>query len=87
MDTNETPPKEEIDRIEKYLKDHPGTILLWEDTPKPENEKLMKEMFKLTSVVFSPCEGLEKADAAKGLNYFDVMKRNIESLAAAIKPN
>jgi zinc transport system substrate-binding protein len=85
MDPAETPPKEEIERIEKYLSEHPGTIILWEDTPKPENEKLMKEKLKLTSVVFSPCEALDKEDAKDGRNYFDVMKRNIDALAAALK--
>ena len=85
MDPNESPAKEELEHIEKYLKEHPAAVILWEDTPKPENEKLMKERFKLTSVVFSPCEGLEKEDAKEGRNYFDVMKRNIENLAAALK--
>lgn len=85
MDPKEAPAKEELESIEKYLKEHPASIILWEDTPKPENEKLMKERFKLTSVVFSPCEALEKEDAKEGRNYFDVMKRNIENLAAALK--
>lgn len=85
MDPGEAPPKEELERMEKYLKEHPATIILWEDAPKAENEKLMKEKFKLASVVFSPCEALEKEDANAGRNYFDVMKRNIENLAAALK--
>jgi zinc transport system substrate-binding protein len=85
MDPGETPPKEELEGMEKYLKDHPATVILWEDAPKAENEKLMKEKFKLTSVVFSPCEALEKEDAQAGRNYFDVMKRNIENLATALK--
>ncbi|HLX62235.1 MAG TPA: zinc ABC transporter substrate-binding protein [Planctomycetota bacterium] len=85
MDPNETPPKEELDRIAAFLKEHPSKIMLWEDAPKAENEKLMKEKFALTSVVFSPCEALDKEDAKAGRNYFDVMKRNIESLAAVLK--
>jgi len=85
LDPKDTPAKDELERIEKFVKEHPGTVILWEDTPKPENEKLMRELFKLTSVVFSPCEGLDKEDAKAGRNYFDVMKRNIEALAVALK--
>ena len=85
MDPNETPAPEELERIGKYLSEHPATVMLWEDTPKPENEKLMREKFKLTSVAFSPCESLEKEDAKAGRNYFDVMQRNIEALAAVLK--
>ena len=43
-----------------------------------------KEKFKLASVVFSPCEALDKEDAKAGRNYFDVMTRNVEALAAAL---
>lgn len=85
IDPNETPAKDELERIGKFIQDHPGTVILWEDTPKPENKKLVNEKFKLTSVVFSPCESLDKEDAKSGRNFFDVMKRNIESLAAVLK--
>ncbi|MEI6234133.1 MAG: zinc ABC transporter substrate-binding protein [Planctomycetota bacterium] len=85
MDPNEAPAKEELEHLEKFLKDHPSTVMLWEDSPKPENELLMREKFKLTSVTFSPCEALDKEDAKAGRNFFDVMKRNIESLASALK--
>jgi zinc transport system substrate-binding protein len=85
MDPNETPAKDELERIEKFIKEHPGTVMLWEDAPKAENENVMRTRFNLKSVVFSPCEQLDKEDAKAGRNYFDVMKRNIDSLAAALK--
>ena len=85
MDPNETLAKEELEHVEKFVKEHPGTIMLWEDAPKAENENTMRTRFNLKSVVFSPCENLDKDDAKAGRNYFDVMKRNIEALAAALK--
>jgi zinc transport system substrate-binding protein len=85
MDPAEIPAKDELERIEKFLKEHPARVILWEEQPTPENAKLMSEKFKLVCVEFSPCEGLSKEDAKAGLNYFDVMKRNIGNLAAALK--
>jgi len=84
MDPGETPAAGELAALEKHLKEHPARLILWEDTPKPENEKLMREKFALASVVFSPCEALAKEDREAGRNYFDVMKRNIANLSAAL---
>ena len=81
MDPNETPAPEEIAAIEKFIKEHPARVILWEDSPRAETEKLMREKFALTSVVFSPCEGLSKEDGKAGRGYFEVMKQNIASLS------
>lgn len=85
LDPGEALGKEELDRIEKYLKEHPAAVILWENEPKAENAKLMMDKFKLKSVVFSPCEALDKEDAKVGKDYFDVMKRNIINLVDALK--
>ncbi len=87
IDPNEAPAKEELERIETYLKDHPATVILWEAAPKPEIEKLMREKFRLTSVVFTPCEQLDKEDARNRRHYFDVMYRNIRNLTLTLRPD
>ena len=70
----------EAKRLEDYLKQQPTKWILWEAQPDEAVEKLFKERFGLTSVVFSPCETLDEEQRAAGEDFLKVMYTNANRL-------
>jgi len=71
---DEFPNPEQWLEVEKILKEHPASIMIWENEPLPEIKEKLHEM-KIKSVVFNPCGNTpEEGD------YLSVMKRNIYNL-------
>lgn len=73
---------QQILEIKNILKTHSAKTLIWESAPTEENVKLASEQLGLSSVVFSPCELLDPADIAKGVDYMTVMNTNIKVMKA-----
>jgi len=59
-------------------------VMLWESEPLPANVRTLRERFGVRSVVFSPCESVNEADAAAGRDYVSVMRQNIKDLRDAM---
>jgi len=59
-------------------------VMLWEAEPPAATISALRERFGVESVVFSPCESLGAEERAAGDDYLSIMRRNIESLKAAL---
>ena len=71
---DEYPNPEQWLELDKILKEHPASLMIWENEPLPEIKEKLHEM-KIKSVVFNPCGNTpEEGD------YLSVMKRNIYNL-------
>ncbi len=64
--------------FQRLLREHPATLMLWEGEPLTETSERL-ESLGVTVVVFDQCGNVP----AEG-DYLSVMRRNVESLAAAL---
>lgn len=58
------------------------TVLLWESAPLEATERALAEL-GIASVVFSPCESLDRAELEAGVDYLAVMHANLGALEEA----
>ena len=65
--------------FQRLLSEHPATLMLWEGEPLDETSERL-ESLGLTAVVFDQCANVP----AEG-DYLSVMRRNVESLGAALQ--
>ncbi len=64
--------------FQRLLREHPATLMLWEGEPLTETSERLDSL-GVTVVVFDPCPNVP----AEG-DFLSVMRRNVESLAAAL---
>ena len=57
-------------------------MLLWESAPLEATERALAEL-GIASVVFSPCESLDRAELEAGVDYLAVMHANLGALEEA----
>ena len=84
LDPEETPGEETFASLAKLLEEKPARHILWESAPAPSIAARFAKELGVTSVEFSPCELMEKADLAAGEDYLTVMRRNVEALAPVL---
>ena len=75
---DEYPNPEKTLELIKILKEHPASIMIWEDEPLPETTQKLQEM-EIKSVVFNPC-----ANVPDEGDYLSVMNSNINNLRKGI---
>ena len=75
---DEYPNPEKTLELIKILKEHPASIMIWEDEPLPETTQKLQEM-EIKSVVFNPC-----ANVPDEGDYLSVMNSNIDNLRKGI---
>jgi zinc transport system substrate-binding protein len=86
LDPEQMPDDETIEAIRKSLAEKPARYILWESSPTAEIEGRFKDDLGLTSVEFSPCELLGKAELDAGEDYLTVMHRNLRNLQPVLTP-
>ena len=86
LDPSRMPDDGTLASIRARLDSRPATVILWESPPAEEIAERLREELGLASVIFSPCELLDKTAAAAGQDYLSVMKQNVAALRAAITP-
>jgi len=69
---------EQLSDIRELLETFPAETLVWEGEPTPEVSEQVAQELGLVSVVFSPCELLSAEERDNGVDYMDVMNRNVE---------
>ena len=75
---DEYPNPEKWLELAKILKEHPASLMIWEDEPLPVVTQKLQEM-EIKSVVFNPCGNVpDKGD------YLSVMNSNIDNLRKGI---
>jgi len=75
---DEYPNPEKWLELAKILKEHPASLMIWEDEPLSETTQKLQEM-EIKSVVFNPCGNVpDKGD------YLSVMNSNINNLRKGI---
>ncbi|MBC7772578.1 MAG: zinc ABC transporter substrate-binding protein [Pyrinomonadaceae bacterium] len=89
MDPERDANPEELAAVEAAVSRRPEVktrVMLWESRPTPGTAAALQERFGIASIVCSPCEALDPADAAAGENYLSVMQNNIAVLKGALAP-
>ncbi len=69
------PGKAEWNHLQKLVKSHPASWMIWEDDPLPESVKRLQRM-NIESQVFSPCFSRPQQG-----NFLSVMKQNVKNMA------
>jgi zinc transport system substrate-binding protein len=62
-------------------------ILLWESEPLPETADRLSRELNIVSIVFSPCESLDRDEQAAGADYLSLMRVNADRLETAASPS
>ena len=75
---DEYPNPEKTLELIKILKEHPASIMIWEDETLPETTQKLQEM-EIKSVVFNPC-----GNVPDNGDYLSVMNSNINNLRKGI---
>lgn len=84
LDPETMPDDQTITEIKLFLEENPASLMLWESEPTKEIATWFETQLGINSVVFSPCEGMDPADIAKGMTYFTVMNGNIDTLGKVL---
>ena len=85
LDPETMPTDKKIAAMRETLKTHRAKYILWESQPTRQIADRLKAELGLESVEFSPCESLGKEQAAAGLDYMKVMRKNIENITPVLK--
>lgn len=75
-----TPDDETFESTKRMLKTRPAEYIVWEFDPAEEIAKRFGEELGLKSVFFETCSTYTTEQAEAGMDYFAIMKRNIEQV-------
>lgn len=81
LDPENMPDAEAMAGLARAQEETPARFILWESEPTEEIRERFERELGLTSVVFSPCELMDPAELAAGVDYLTVMLKNLKALA------
>lgn len=73
--------KEALDHLEGHIKDEGAKLLWWESEPIPAVKMALSERFGFSHFVMHTGE---RAGVVSGADYFDIQRKNLDRLAAAL---
>lgn len=75
---DQVPGAAQLEELQALLAEHPAQVMLWEDQPLPDIERILKE-HGLRVVVFRPCGNRPETG-----DFMSVMRKNRENLDSAL---
>jgi zinc transport system substrate-binding protein len=81
LDPGEMPSEENFATMQKQVAAHGIQYLLWEGQPTEEIAARIQTELGIRNIVFSPCELISKSDQENGVDYIQVMTKNLDNIA------